>query len=557
MIARTPHLLSLGVPVAVALVVAGATTACGPSVASHVRGDAQSANAVMAGACGEEPQPWVIDVGSDSLSHDIQRAVSEGKPVLVKYDCGTRNVAIVRGCEVTGTRYKYQGFAYEQKQKLMEDSDQMAADLSGGPTVAAKFHADFEKGSVFQIDYAPAGEYHLVGKERVDRTMISGGKACAAATHFVYSADVGAYSLNSGAQAKVGAAAELFGRGVSGDSKSDVKNAAHGGDPKSCHDSSMDDAAAIKDCQVPLTLHLRPIDATEVTNRPPPPGHGFSSSACAPGEALDSHQSCIKISKGPAYQCSGNDVNECKAQCDKGSPQSCAIAGYIFEKGEGVKDDLDLALKYYTKACDGRENEGCAGIGYVLSKRKDPSSTDIFRKSCERGSARGCSGIGQQLRIKGDLVPAAKTFGRACGLGYKRACFYAGAMLSKLRQNPEEGFEFYQMACYGGDERGCLAAGAMEQDGVGTRANPGPGKALIERGRLGLEKECDEKHYESCEVLGDFWMGQFTGNAPTRDKARSYYDLACKGGSENACAELKGGSPPSSAPSPKPKNKSH
>jgi TPR repeat protein len=544
---RILHFLSCGVPVAAALVVAGTTSGCGPSVAGNLRGDPQSATAAMAGQCGEEPQPWVIDVGSDSLSHDIQRAVSEGKPVLVKYDCATRNIAIIRGCEVTGTRYKYQGFAYEQKQKTMQDSNQMAADLSGGPTVAAKFHADFENGSVFQIDYAPAGEYHLIGKERVDRTMISGGKVCSSATHFVYSADVGAYSLSSGAAAKVAAAAELFGRGVNADSKSDVKNAAHGGNPTSCHDSSMNDEAAIKDCQVPLTLHLRPIDATEVTNRPPPPGHGFSSAMCPPGSALDAHQSCVKTSKGSAYQCSGNDINECKAQCDKGSPQSCAIVGYDYEKGEGVRDDLDQALRYYTKACDGHENEGCAGVGYVLSKKKDPASTDILRKSCDRGSARGCSGIGQQLRLKTDYVAAAKTFGRACGLGYKRACFYAGAMLSKLHQHPEEGFEFYQMACYGGDERGCLAAGAMQMDGVGTQASPGAGKAMIERGLHGLEKECDEKHAETCEVLGDFWMGKFTGNTPTRDKARSYYEIACRGGQEDACAEMKGGAP---APTP-------
>ncbi|NUP11171.1 MAG: sel1 repeat family protein [Polyangiaceae bacterium] len=508
-------------------------TGCGPSVASNLRDDPQGVNDAMGSTCGEVPAPWVIDL-PDAEANQLEREMKGGKLVLVNYNC--QKMTIVRGCDVALGTYDYGGLEYEAKHREMLDSDEAGLALSGGPAFAAKMKAEFDRGSVFRLDYAAAGRLSTT-TEVVTRDMLKGEKArCAKATHFVAAMDFGAYVLTSGAAANIGAAAEVFGQGAHAASKSEVKNESQGGQPDSCKKATENDSDAPAGCKVPLLVQLYPIEASSAPSAPPrrpPPGAYFPS--CPPGKVIDEHGSCRPKSSAKSYLCRPGDLNDCRAQCSAGHPMSCANLGLILEKGEGAKKDMKGAESAYQKACNAGVPQGCTGLGYVWSKSDDSSlkakSTDLLEKGCAKGDGRACSGLGQQARIRRDYDGALNGFVRGCKKQYARACFYAGNILAK--QNKWEGDQelFFRKACAGGDARGCLAMGSFLQNGP-ERAE---GQKYVNDGVKQLTAECNKGKGESCEVLGDFYNGKYGKMSPQGDKAVGFYQSACDAGQEDAC----------------------
>lgn len=495
------------------------------------------------GKCGDEPAPWVIDL-PEERANQLETEMKAGKIVVVKYDC--QELKIVRGCDVkNAASYAYSGLSFEPKHKELEDADSAELSLSGGPAIAAKFQADYKNGAVLRIDYAAVGR-QVTTTEIVYRDMLEGPK-CGEATHFIGAMDVGAYTLSSGAAADIGAAADAFGRGGSVGSTSKVQNRARGGSPKACKQATADDTAPPSECRSPLLVQLFPIERGSAAGaggsskkHRPTSGAPFQES-CPPGKVMDASGSCRAKSSAASYACSGTDVSECSQQCDKGNPQSCAVLGYMYEKGDGTKEDAAKAAVAYKKACDASNLDGCTGYGYMLSKSDKPAdqsqAASVLRTACERGSGRACSGIGQRARIKRDWAAALKEFERGCGLGYTRACYYAGSALLRLDKDEGKALQLMQRACAGGDERGCLAAGSMLIQGSGGKKDPEYGKKLTARGVEALKAECEKKSSESCEVLGDFYSGRYGKAAPQGKEAAEFYSQACNGGQEDACYE--------------------
>ncbi len=528
-----------------ALPITLAFVGCGPGTAAKaVRGDAPTAGGTMGGKCGDEPAPWVIDL-PDERANQLETEVKKGAIVLVKYDC--QDFKIVRGCDVTnGSSYAYTGLSYEPKHKELEDADAAQLALSGGAAVDAKFGADYKNGSMLRIDYVAVGR-QLTATEVVTRNMLSGSK-CAEATHFVGAMDLGAFTLSSGAAADLGASAEVFGRGGSASSTSKVANRARGGNPSTCRKATPDDPSPPNDCRSPLQVQLFPIEAATSSGSPsarPSRAPGATSpfgSSCPPGRVMDSTGSCRAKSSGKAYVCGGRDVGECNNQCQAGNPQSCALAGHMYEKGEGITADENKALASYKKACDARDIDGCTGLGYMLSKSDKPedkrNSVAILRQACDAGNGRACSGLGQQARLRRDWQGAAKDFDRGCRLGYSRGCYYAGTALIKLDKEPEKALSLFERACSGGDERACLAAGSMLTQGSAGRKDPAQGAKLTSKALNALQAECNDRKSESCEVLGDYYNGKYGKVAPQGAKAVEFYDKACAGGQGDACWEV-------------------
>lgn len=526
------------------VVFAGALWGCGPGTAAKaVRSDAPTAGEAMGTKCGDEPAPWVIDL-PDERANQLETEVKKGGVVLVKYDC--QELKIVRGCDVAGAApYAYSGLAFEAKHKELEDTDSAQVALSGGPAAVAKFEADYKNGAMLRIDYAAVGR-QTTTTDVISRDMLSGPK-CGEATHFVGAMDVGAFILSSAAAADINAAAEAFGKGASAGSTSKVKNRARGGNPSSCRKAGPDDPNPPSDCRSPLLVQLFPIDEAQKTKKRSRSPKSSRSAApfgvsCPPGRVLDASGSCRAKSSAKAFVCNPEDARECIEQCDKGNPQSCALAGYMYEKGEGVKEDEKKAFAAYKKACDNGELDGCTGLGYILSKADDPEqqrqSIGVLRQACERGSGRACSGLGQQARIRRDWEGAYKEFDRGCRLGYTRGCYYAGYALIRLDRDADKALALMERACYGGDERGCLAAGSMMSQGNGGKKDASAGEKLTEQGVAALVKECEAKKSDSCEVLGDFYNGRYGKVEPQGEKAAEYYAKACTAGHEDSCWEI-------------------
>lgn len=537
---RTLQILSSSALLGASAVFAMSSAACGPSLMRGARDEPESASDAMAGACGDEADIWLVDVGQDNLQQDIQESITERKPLLVKFSCDKREVKVLRGCSIASGRYKYQGYEFTQKAKELNDADEMGTSLSGGPVIAAKFKAEFERGSIFQIDYARAGAFNLT-LDYMDKSQITGPDRCQEATHFVFGADLGAYAMNSGARATLDAAAEVFGQGLHAASKSDAKNAARGGESARCKGAAMGDGSPLDGCAVPIVLHLRPIDPVPATAHASTGEHGYSTHTCPVGKAPNASGTCVAKGGKVSYQCNPTDLGECRTQCSGGNPQSCVILGNAYENEEGVGKDLGAAKGFYERACKAGEARGCAGVGMVLSKQKDPDAKSILEKACAAGAMRGCSGLGQILRKSGQKESAARMFIRACEGGYRRGCFYAGMMLADLKKSLDDAAEYYLMACAGDDERGCLSYGDMRVDLGKTKQEKDKGKQYLDKGLASLVKECDgESNYLSCASIGDYYLGRFTGRTNQKDKARPYLEKACnKGHDEGACGDLR------------------
>lgn len=537
-----------------AILASGATTlallaGCGPGTAAKsVRGDAPTVGQAMgAGKCTpDEVSPWVVDLPPDK-AHQLEAEIKSGQIILVHYDC--QELKIVRGCQVKRSEpYAYTGLAFEQRHKELEDADTAHLALSGDPNFAAKVQADYNNGVMLRIDYASIGR-RATATRLVYRDMLEGAK-CGEATHFLGAMEVGAYSLSSGAAADIGAAAEVFGRGGNASSTSKVKNESSSGDASICKNAKADDPSPPNECSAPLLIQLVPIEAgsSGAGGPPPPPASRRGENAaspyqdkCPPGKVLDPSGSCRTKSKAKAYTCDPSNASECSEQCDKGSPQSCTILGFKYEKGDGVKQDEAKAMSIYKKACDGNDLDGCTGYGYTLSKSDKPDEQSLGGKilsaACDRGSGRACSGIGQRARKARDWQTAYKYFERGCGLGYSRGCYYGGYALLKLEKDDSKALSLMNRACTGGDQRGCLAVGSMIAQGTGGKKDMALGTSYVKYALNALQAECDQKKSESCEVIGDFYNGRYARIAPQGDKAIDYYGLACMGGQGDACWE--------------------
>jgi uncharacterized protein len=113
--------------------------------------------------------------------------------------------------------------------------------------------------------------------------------------------------------------------------------------------------------------------------------------------------------------------------CAKGFLRGCNHAGDMYEKGTGIPKDLDKALVYYKKSCDGGEAIGCSGMADVYQTRNEiKKSIDMDIKACNRGYYRSCYTVGKHFQegttLKKDIQRATYLFDLACKNKIKKAC---------------------------------------------------------------------------------------------------------------------------------------
>ncbi|MGN0894409.1 MAG: tetratricopeptide repeat protein, partial [Succinivibrio sp.] len=74
----------------------------------------------------------------------------------------------------------------------------------------------------------------------------------------------------------------------------------------------------------------------------------------------------------------------------------CSNLGYLYDSGQGVKQDYKTATKYYEKSCELGESIGCniAGINYEIGlgvKQSYSQAKHFYGKACDLGWEDGCS----------------------------------------------------------------------------------------------------------------------------------------------------------------------
>lgn len=261
-----------------------------------------------------------------------------------------------------------------------------------------------------------------------------------------------------------------------------------------------------------------------------------------------------------------------KNGCDQKSKESCHELFDMYWKGNGVKSNRSLAMKYAEKACNLGDSESCLIIGTLnlplMTNDKEAQKKSFYSnlKACELNDGRGC-GFVAGFYIRGHVVAKdpLKTFeyakkgcdlkdGRACGLVadcYERgfginqdvnmsnaynikgcelndpqACDNIGLVYQKA-QDYISANDAFSKACGGDIGGGCYELGMNYWGGLGVVQN-------INTAMDYLVKSCDLNSPEGCETLGMIYS-RGIGVQGNISKAQSFYKKGCKLGSQSSC----------------------
>ena len=104
--------------------------------------------------------------------------------------------------------------------------------------------------------------------------------------------------------------------------------------------------------------------------------------------------------------------------CDASNSNACTDLGFMYSRGEGVKQDYPRAIKLYNRGCEGGTASACTNLGIFYYSGSYDRTVEFFRRACDGGDGPGCFGLGFMYE-RGLAVPKSET--RAAEL-YKKAC---------------------------------------------------------------------------------------------------------------------------------------
>lgn len=531
--------------VASTIVAAGMVSGCGGTVGEklrpkdHTAVGAMSANGA-AKTCAGAPKyakPLVVDLEPDTRV-DLEAAMKRGV-VVVSYDCAT--IRVLPTCKLPEAVYEYSGVTKQEQVLQIKSADELGANL---PLSQGKLSAELVSGRTIDLALVYVGQQATVAN-KVTKDQLAGG--CDDATHYVQMATIGAFSMETGSVGKVGAVAEMFGRGAKGQSASERRAMTSNGSLDACRTSKSDSMDPPADCSAPLRVELIPIGGLEAaaeTASKPGDKKGdkdekkaapVAQNPCPPGFAM-TDGICTRDTNA-AFVCEPKNESQCKEQCDKGNTESCYNYGVLLTK----KVDRAQSIPYFRKVCDAGVAEGCASLGIELTPdEEDPdvvakakTSLGFLKKACEAGSGRGCDYAGDMLLDKDykiiDIAGAVRAYDRGCNLGAAMPCWSLAQIYFKgelVPKNAKEGISLLTKACMGG--------GADECEELGKRIEKGAGEVAADtNAALRWSRRACDLDAGYCSMVADRVLR--TGGA---DPAYAVLTRGCDANDEDACASL-------------------
>ncbi len=138
--------------------------------------------------------------------------------------------------------------------------------------------------------------------------------------------------------------------------------------------------------------------------------------------------------------------------------------GKMYDRGEGVKQDKALALKWYRKAADQGYAEAQLLLGIIYDQgigvpQDYAEAVDWYRKAAEQGYAKAQYNLAamydEGLGIKQDFLQAGDWYGKAAEQGYAKAQFNLGSMYLNaegVAQDNVQGYMWLRLAASQGLE---------------------------------------------------------------------------------------------------------
>jgi TPR repeat protein len=518
--------------IGLALLVAPAAVGCGAGAAAEAaRPDAPTANKAFDEASCHEiekgGEPLIVDWKTEQRG-DLEVAMKTGIAV-VSYSC--KGIKVLPECKLDG-EYGFIGMTRREQVVRLKGADEMKANL---PLSGGAIGGELQRGSTLDIAMMLVGKKRTT-KDGVTKEDLQG--TCDGATHFVRGAMVGAFAMSAGSEAKVRAAAEIFGVGASGGSESSKQAENRDGDVTDCKTASPDSDKAPGQCGAPVRLVLAPI-VTKAPAGAPPAEPAQAKKGVEEVEKTDcpkglvfAEGKCAKADAAP-YECDPANADECKAQCDKGNAASCGILGGKLAD----KNDYAGATAPLKKGCDGGHARSCANLGIMMTKglgmKADVAGAiPLFEKSCQAADGVGCRELGRNYLLGNapatkDEARAAKLFKQACDGGDDDACGLLAGQLEEgkgVTKDRNQAGKLYKRACDGGQIASCAKAGKFMASG------PTKNEILAE---MAFRRGCIRMDAASCQGLARLQL------AKSPDEAKRNFQLACNQRDQLACAASK------------------
>lgn len=491
-------------------VVSLSLVACGGGAgapAQSVRPTAQTASQAMGekpdaeAACRDvnrEGKPLIVDWKPEQRG-DLEVAMSGGVAV-VAYDC--KRLELLSDCKAEGS-YGFKGVVLKQQLIRLSDADEVKVNLPlSGPLLAAKLGGELGRGTTLDLATALVGN-RVSTRAQVARSELSG--RCDGATHFVRGANIGAFVMQTGEEARLASAAEVFGAGASARSQSSKLARQEDGSLDACKaiTSEMDRPPA--NCGALVRLHLVAITAAPEKPAAPAPNATFvkvheEEEGCPAGMLFAGGKCVAPTATVDKHVCKQGDVPDCTKQCDAGEAWSCSRLGTAYVTATGVAEDATRGATLYKKSCELGHPGGCSNFGLMLSKGSGVTRDDAL---------------------------AAKQFERACSGGDAVGCFNLGAMHFEGRgvgKDEAKAAGFFKQSCDGGSAAGCVNLGAAFDDGLGVPKDQAKARTLFRRA-------CEGDKAEGCTNLG-------VVSADDPKAAVKAYTRGCELGSAKACDYL-------------------
>jgi uncharacterized protein len=491
-------------------------------------------------------EPLIVDWRSHERQ-DLELAMREGI-AIVAYDC--KSIRLLPDCHVASPvapAYTFAGVTITEDSVQLKTSDELAANL---PLSAAHISAEMKTGSSIDLAIVTIGKLAAPVPHATRADLIGGSPACDGATHYVRSAMIGAFAMQTGTAGHVRAAAEIFGTSEGAASSSEKLTSNTGGVRADCSAAKPDDTSPAGQCRAASRITIIPITPEGSADRGADMGASSGGSiarateavrsvACPPG-LVWTGTLCATPGADVAHACKGDDLAECSAQCDKKNGESCYRAARLkLLHAAGDADKLD-ALGFDMKGCDDLYGPACRGLGYIFelacTEELDPvrqaedasSALSYYEKACNFGDGEACQHAAdcyEDGRLGAeDTGKTVKLTTRGCDLGFARSCTELWAMRVEGRygvsQEAQAGIERLRTACSqpnGGAY--CVLLGDYYRSG---RVVPKDDARALEA----YERGCSRYSTNACGKKGEM-IAQGEGTPPDFDQAKTYLRRGC------------------------------
>lgn len=462
----------------------------------------------------DDAVPFAVD-WADAQRAALEASMSRGVAV-VSYTC--EGVKILPACRVEGD-YAYTGVSKKTKHVKMRDLGQVQVNFGA---IVGSVASQVSQGRTLDLAYVLVG-VNATTVTDVPRPRLSG--RCDGATHFVFDASMGAFTMATSEEGMAKTAAEILALGsTSAEGSSSRSSLTTDGDVDACQPARRSDKAPRDGCAALLRVSLMRISEAS------PSAQALAANAAAGGAKGDARDCaegfvfaeglCQRPGAVEVPLCPIGDAAACEAACAKGSHESCGRFGdvllrkYSATTWSGTKQDGTLTragskhFARFTAACEEGEAAACSVAGIAAlsepalrGRHKAKEIAAYFASGCAGGEIIGCNwtyevygqglfepegmdsinddipeGTDMDQVVWRDPTKVIEIIGGACRRGNAAACLlHAGYFLdngpveqvSDWDERKAQGLFGLERACYGGFPDACalLAVASMSESG--------------------------------------------------------------------------------------------